>query len=1030
MASKLETFLVHLFRSMKLDVTDYCDIETVEGNECLVMSDGSLATILEFSGKTSVLGRGEFDDFIKSFSSTTSTFFNQRGHILQFVFVRDFIDKSELENSLAPQKNTAGNLQLDIDDIIDETIDVYSKYVYSEKSYIVLWSKPALLDNLELKLSKNEKDSFRKEHEWPSFSRGQNLLRPISYLRDRHLSFVNTLLSTLRNKIYSFQVNPLNVRDALRKIRSNVYPDFSSMSWSPAIPFIDSNSGKDKTRPIPTRWKNNADANDKSEFMYPNISDQIMIAGISSPSRSNKGSDVSNPLNDPTLVQVGQRLFAPLMFKLPPSETDGLTFNKLFNEINGTDTRQNGEMKALPFSFSMILESDGMSVYRFKQIFASILGIASTINKNIMSSQKTLQEKQRNGENIVKLKMSAMTWADSDNTKELLLRKRKLWKVLESWGGSTIVEKTGDPMLAFQSNSLALSHQHIGNPAPAPLSEALKLTPLTRPASEFEHTTSMMRSICGKLMPWERFSDAQTLWLNLFSGRPGTGKSATVNSMNIDACLMGGLKRLPYVGYLDIGVSSTGFISSIEDALPSHLKYLVLYKRLQNSSKDCINPFDIHLGGRYPLPHIKTFIINFITLLITPPERGTPYEGMNAIVAAAVDEVYKLKDTIEKGQPTVYTFGEFPEVDNAIEEYGIPVIEGKTPLYTLVDRLFDKGCVYEAEVAQRGAVPRLPDLASVANSPEFKARFGKISIQGNLLLDLFKFGLDTASDQYPIFNSKTQFDVGSARIIALDLQDVVVKGRDPQIMHNTTIMYMIATQCFFKKISFSEETLNFIRPEYFKYYKKLVSELIDEYKSFSIDEYHNTGGNVHLENILSAYARESRKWLLEINVLSQLPKDFGDLMSLASTIVLLEAGSKETRSFIRETVALSDVAESALQTHCNGPTKDGTTFLAIINTKKTTNFQLYTLSMGPKRLWRLSTSAEDRKLRTYLYEKMEKRDAIELLAKRFPSGGCKAYVKKLKQSIVDTQDFDDDLIETEIVLKIGNDLYQEYLNNN
>lgn len=1027
MASKLEAVLVHIFRSLKLDVTDYCDIETVEGNECLVMNDGTLGTLLEFNGKKSVLGRGEFDGFINSFTSTLSSFFNQRGHAIQFLFVRDFIGQEELSNLLNPQKITAKALMLDLNDIIEETAEVYSKYVYYEKCYIVLWSKPALLDNLELKLSQAERNKFRKNNNWPAFSRSQNLLRPISYLRDRHLSFLNAIRVTLQNKTFNFQVNVLNVSDALKQIRARVYPDISSDNWNPAIPYKDERTNS--SRKVPARWKNNNDTDDMSEFMYPDISEQIMVSAMSSPTQKNNDSN-NNQLNDPTLAQVGQRLFAPLMFKLPPSETDGLTFNKLFNSINSTDTRQNGVRKSLPFSFSMLIESDGMSVYAYKQIFASILGVASTVNKNIVDSQKLLKERQQNGEKIVKLKMSAMTWADSENISELLLRKRKLWKLLESWGGSTVVEKMGDPMLSFQSNSLALSHQHIGNAAPAPLSEALKLAPLTRPTSQFETITTMMRSMCGKLMPWERFSPLQTLWLNLFSGRPGTGKSVTVNSMNIDACLMGGLKRLSYMVYLDIGISSAGFIDAIVDALPKEYHYLALYKRLQNSSDDCINPFDIHLGGRYPLPHIKTFIVNFITLLITPPEKnGLPYEGMNALVSAAVDEAFKLKDTAEKGQPSTYTEGEFPVVDTALKQHGIQATPGKTPYYVLVDRLFEKGCYYEAEVAQRGAVPILSDLAAVANAPEFKERFGSININGNSLLSLFKFGLDTASDQYPVFNSKTKFDIGSARVIALDLQDVVVKSKDPIEMHKTSIMYMISMQCFFKKISYSQETLNFIRPAYQSYYKKLVSQLIDEYKSFSIDEYHNTGGNKLLENSIMAYARESRKWLLEINVLSQLPKDFNDLMTLASNIVLLEAGSQETRNYIREKVNLTDVAENALQTHCNGPSKDGTTFLAIQINNDTTNFQLYTLTLGPKRLWRLSTTAEDRKLRVLMYEKMNKKDAIALLAKRFPSGGCKNYVTKLKQSAIEKPDFNDEEVSDEIVEKIANDLYKEYLDN-
>lgn len=1021
MSGKLEAVLIHIFKSLKMDVTDYCDIETIDGNQCLVMNDGSLATLVEFKGKTSVLGRNEFEKFISALTITLSAFFARKGHAIQFVFIKDFINQSALDSVIKSQKKTAEILRLDINDIIDEVSDVYSNYVYSERCYIVLWSYPALLDDLELKLSKAEKNEFRKNNDWPSLKTAQNLLRPISALHDHHTSYVNTVTNTFRNRNNGFSISILDVSDALNRIRRTVYPDITQDEWKPYIP-VESSS-------IPLRWKDNNDVDDKSEFMYPDISEQIMTASFSAPKRNSNKANANDPMNDPTLLKVGDRLFAPLMFKFPPAETHGLTFNKLFNELNATDTRQNGERKALPYSFSMMIESDGMNVFRFKQIFAGFLGMASDINKNINAARKKLKERLRNGERIVKMRMSAMTWADSENYAELLLRKRKLWKAMESWGNATVIENTGNPMFAFQSNALALSHKHIANPAPAPLYEALMLTPITRPSSVFANTTTVTRSLCGKLMPWERFSDIQSVWLNLFCGRPGAGKSVTVNSMNIDACLMPGMHRIPYLCYLDIGISSEGFITAIKDALPPELQYLAIYKRLQNTAEDCINPFDLHLGGREPLPYFKTFIVNFITLLVTPTERkGIPYTGMSSLVSELVNAVYKLRDTGDKGQPNKYNAGEYPLIDKKIEELGITASSGHTNYYDLVDRLFEAGCIYEAEIAQRSAVPVLSDLAAVCQREDIKATFD-IQTEGNNLIKLFTFGLKTATERYPMFNSSTKFDLGSARVVALDLQDVALKTRDPALMQQNALMYMMASQAFFKKISFSKEIIQSIRPQYKQYYMRLCNELIDEVKIIDIDEYHNTGGNESFQNALDAYARESRKWKLEINILSQIPEDFKDLIKLASTVVLLESGSEDTRKYIKENMSLPDVAEHALVTHCHGPSKDGSTFLAIINGKDNVHYQLYTLTLGAKRLWRLSTTAEDRKLRSNLYERMPKKEAINILAKRFPSGGCKSYVDKLKHSLASSSknDFDEDEINAEIVEKIANDLYQEYM---
>ncbi|QTP13333.1 type IV secretion protein DotO [Serratia symbiotica] len=1028
MASKLSAVIMQVLSALKTDIRDYCELETVDDKYSITAIDGSLVSIVRFNGKSSVLGKNEYVEFVKNLSKEFAVFFNNRGHQVQFVFYKDIDSVDFLESQVQPQRDTARRLGLEFEDLIDESVSVNARYINLEETFIAFWSRPALLSSIELKLSNEQQLKLKKETDWQSTSFSQNILKPISFLGDRHKSFVDTIVGRLNARSFGCSAEKLDVSVAIREIKNKVFPDTTGKNWIPSIPHYNEITGKAIS--IPLRWKENDALDDMSEIIYPSLPEQIMVSPAQIGKRGTDKSDANSPLNNNTIVKVGDRFYAPLLLKLPPSDTENLTFQKLFNDLNNSETSQNGRRCSIPFSFSCMIESDGMSVFQWKQIFTGVLAITNTDNKNINAARDALREQQRDGERIVKLKFGAMTWCDPNNIKELLLRRQKLWKALETWGGSTVYDRSGNALESFQSNVLALSTNHLGTAAPAPLGDALMLMPLSRPASPFKRMTTMLRSLDGKFMPWESFSDEQTTWLKLYSGRPGFGKSVAMNSYYLDACLMPGITNFPWLLLIDIGISSEGAIDAIRDASPENKKYLAMYRRLQNTSDFAINICDIHLGGREPLPHIKTAIIHFLTQLVTPAERGgKPYEGMLGLVTALVELVYRKKDTIEGGQPNKYSYGLQPVVDKALKEHGIAAISNNTAYYYLVDKLFEAGEIHAAEIAQREAVPRLSDFSMLYSESNIVNTFGDLKTNnGNNLISAFKSGLQSAIDTYPMFSGSTQFDIGSSRIVSLDLQDVVVKSKDASDMHKTTLMYMIAIQSFMKKIAFSREDMPRIRDQYKKYYSKYINELIDQFKILGIDEYHNTGGGENITNLIATFARENRKWLMEMVIGSQSPKDFGALTEFASSMIFMDAGTEDTRKFIKETIALPKVAESALKSHCNGPSSSGVTFLAYISTKSGNFFQLFTQTMGPRRLWRLNSTAKDRKLRTLLFEKMQRKDAIKLLADKFPGGSAvEAINRMMSSSNTSDIDFDgDDELIAQASEKLAHKLVDEF----
>jgi len=1014
MSGKLEAVLLHVIGLLKTDVEDYCDLETIDGGRAIVAQDGSLASIVRFNGTKSVLGREQFERLIQLLDGSFSVYFKSRGHQLQVVFRRDLDARGALERNAIQQRSTADRLSLGIHDLIDESVEKYSQYVYDEDCYLVFWSRPALLDTVEANLATQATNEFRKESNWPATSDAQNLLRPISYLRDRHLSFVSKITDDLSSPEFGCSVDVLDVDEALRSVRRSVYPDLTTDDWKAAIPGTK----------IPFRWKSNDNIEDMSELLYPPLPRQIMTA------TAEIGKNGSENLPDSNTVRVGNRVYAPLMVAVPPREPQ--YFNTLFNSLNRAETRENGVTRALPYSISFMLESDGMSVMAFKSIFASLLSITSEQNRNINLATKALNEYRRDGGCIVKLRIAAMTWAgiDPDGIKELALRKSKLWRTLEGWGNPVVLERTGNPMIAFQTNALGLTTKHIGEPCPAPLDDAIALLPLTRPASPFSTGSTIYRSLDGKILRYQRFSSEQTTWITLISGKPGSGKSVLMNNNNVECCMMPGITRLPYIGIIDIGVSSSGFIDLIRDSLPENMRHLAIYKRLQNSERDCINPMDTPLGKREPLPKDREFIKNFLSILVTPPERrGKPYEGMSNFVGRMIDLAFQKKsDRLEKASPETYKPGHNAVVDEAVAKLGYKILPATT-YWELVDALFKAGYIYEAEVAQRYAVPTLNDLVGVASSEEVEAEYGGVMAEGNRpLIKAFSLGIREAVGDYPIFSSHTRFDIGSARVISLDLQDVAIIGSD-SAYKQTALMYMIARQSFMKKVAFSKEDLPYFDDLYKPYYDRLINDIVDENKVLCMDEFHKTGGHDGLKLQVLTDGREARKWNLEIILASQLMEDFGELTKIATALFILDSGTEETRRWLRDNIGLKPVEESALVNYVHGANAHGATFLARFSTKNATYSQLFTMTAGAMRLWALSTTAEDRKLRGLLYESMPRQQARRLLAKRFPGGSCKKLVERLKEETFRGADFVDDDMESSVIERLAKELIHEYYNS-
>ncbi|MFP4385721.1 MAG: type IV secretion protein IcmB, partial [Alphaproteobacteria bacterium] len=240
-------------------------------------------------------------------------------------------------------------------------------------------------------------------------------------------------------------------------------------------------------------------------------------------------------------------------------------------------------------------------------------------------------------EPVVKVRISFATWCKLDEKEKILDYLSVLLQSFESWGYCQVSEHSGDPLDCVMSSAMGI---HCAGTAPAgiaPMIEIMRLLPWQRPSSPFEDGAMIFRTPDGKLWPYQTGTNLTTTWFDLIFAQPGGGKSVLLNTLNCGTCVTPGLSNLPYVAVIDIGPSSSGLISLIKEALPLSKQHLANYYRLQMAHQYAINPFDTQLGCRYPLPDERSFLVELMTLLTTPPGYDKPYDGMQQLCGLVVD---------------------------------------------------------------------------------------------------------------------------------------------------------------------------------------------------------------------------------------------------------------------------------------------------------------------------------------------------------------------------------------------------------
>ncbi len=952
-----EKFLSPFQKAFKQSISSFIQLSTADNETTLVANDGSLISYIKVEGSKQIVGPQEYERMYKEATLKIGSRFDRQGHAMQIYFVRDPERiTGELIKYFQPSRTSVENMGLDLDDVFNERVNHLSKFLAHEECYFVLWTRAAALSPSESK--KAGEDSVKKAKEWVNAPNAQYPGLALDPLRTRHRSYV-IAVQTMLNEL-GLQNELKEVHDALRAVRSNLFPDRVNDNWKACLP----------GDPIPVRAP--MSSIDMSDILWPNLPSQIVATDAKVLSKN--------------VVRIGNLLWAGGDMTLGPMEA--LSFAVLMERLVDAN---------IPFRISYLVEGGGTYSTQMRSSMASLLSVTNKAsNKPIKFSLEGLQKLARR-EAVVRLRVSFATWCPISKKDKILDQIAILLQSIESWGYAQVSDFSGDPLDCVMSSAMGI---HCGGTAVmgvAPLEEVLKLIPWQRPSSPFDTGALIFRTPDGKMWPYQTGTNLTTTWFDLIFAQPGAGKSVLLNTLNLCTILGPGLTELPYIAVIDIGPSSSGLISMIKEALPINRQHEVAYYRLQMAHQYAINPFDTQLGCRTPLIDERSYLVELVTLLCTPPGYDKPYDGMQQLAGLVVDEMYRWRDDRKAdAEARPYLPRLEPAVDEALQKHNIH-LPTDPYWWDVVDKLFELEQYKEANIAQRHAVPTLSDAITASRRPQIRTLLEETSIgaSSETVISAFERMITSAIREFPILSSVTQFEITNTKICSLDLMDVAPQG-DEIADRQTAIMYMLARYALVRSWWMGKEALEYIDEKYRPYHEQNLQKIGESQKRLCFDEFHRTSKSPSVRAQVIRDVREGRKRGVQIVLTSQLLEDFSkDMVDLATGVwVLGTAISDKAVDEVQERFGLTETARNVIRNKLTGPSSKGAPALFVLGTTKGRYEQHIYNTLGPIELWALSTSTEDVAIRNRLYEAIGAGDARLILAGFYPGGSARNDIRR------------------------------------
>jgi len=945
----LENILHALTRGARLCIEDACQLESADEAAHFVVTAGGLMSAFRLEGLKNRLDEPGFERFVEDMAIALTPSLVHATHTLQIVLERD-PDRTprDLERLLMPARRAVQRLGLALDDLLDDNQQRLEATCCSEQAFLTVWTHPSALTQPEQRQARKEYfKGLRPLHPSHPPLEGQNpaaLFRP---LRETHAAVVATLARDLNTR--GLFVNLMDCHSFLHELRTSLEP-MTTTGWRAILP----------GDPIPQRAYPRK--RDISHLWYPRIGYQLCESVFDKPARDG-------------VIPAGTRHLATTYMEFGPQ--DVRPFALLFTQLDRT----------LPVRIAFQLDG-GFKGWGLRRVLADFWAFSAHYNRQISDAFSLIEQIQRQ-QPTPRLRVCATTWGPDEVTTRA--RIARLRAALETWGAQQWQIERGDAVGAVLASLPGFAHDLTpGEPHATPLTEAVRMLPLTRPALPWREGGLLFRSDDGKVMPYQPGSPLQDYWITLIAGSLGSGKSLTMQHDNL-AFLLTGERQVPYLSIIEPGASAQGLIETCQASASDAQRHQFVYRRLRQTANDAINPLDLQLGMRHLLPLEKAFARNILTALATPANETVAPPGVAEVVAEVVNGIYRFFADDAHGHPKRYEARRNPHVDVALAGHGI-VADGATPWFHLVDQLFEKGDRVNAHRANRFAAPLLTDcIAYLAQDEKIRQTWGDVQVEKRgRLIDFVIRQWTHAITVLPLLSAPTTVDLSNARVIVLDIEEIATRGGQFSSWE-ASISYMLARHVAAHHFYLHEDHVEDWPPLYQRYQRQRILELRSQHKRLCLDEVHRLRGGAQATMAqLETDALESRKHGVQLVLCSQLFDHFPDTLLRNSSARLILGASVEEGQHIAERFGLNPAEQEVLRLHLHGPTPEGAPMLLSVDTRFGRFTQWVYLTTGVQERWALTTREQDRALRRLVMRELSAAEARRVLSTRFPSGSCVA----------------------------------------
>lgn len=956
------------------DADAHCQLRAPVADDTFSTTSDDLLSVVEILGARKLIGSTEFETMASNLATVLAGVLksgNGKQHSFGLAFKSDPESVHRLlKEMLAPSINTARRLGADkIDLYFSDQLQALGRRCAEESAYLVVLTHPSGLspadrqraaqwrEQVNIKLSKATGgarilDAF-----------AQNPRSPAPALFPRHAAMLANLVSSLEAEETKggagLLVRVLDCSEAVMRMRrhQDAFP-FPS-DWRPRLLGDAGQAAVNLGR-----------KGDASHLMPMRIGRQMV---------TEKYEEI---FDDAEIAKRGSYYYVSLAMEVPP-ETGSERFSDLSDRIG----------HQIPWTMSVEIIAEGLKTRQLDNTFSGFVGAFGEHNKKVRQAWNELRAMHNNGTYVGAVRLIFTTWAK--DKQRCIENCSFLRSSLESWGSSVVTNETGAPALAALCSAAGFAKRNPAPYLPGPLAEFSRMLPVFRPASIWTSGQLLAHTKEGRPYPVKFGSPEQSFWGTLIFAPSGSGKSFLMSMINLGILLSPGLTELPYLTVVDVGPSSRLVMDLVRSVLPERLKRQVQSIRIRNDKKFAVNPWDTQLGCDRPTAVDKDFQISVLSTLA--PSLGKDGEKF---IGQVIDMAYDMFSR-QSPRQKVWQASLDPHVAQAISEIGMEVTE-KTRVWDVVDALFKAGRIEDASMAQRYAVPTLGDMVTAARQKNILDLWESAPAEsGESVIEVFCRSVLSGMNEYRLINGYTQFEVGSARALSIDLEEVISADSSEEGRRRAAMMFLFARRLGAKNYFLRWDELEaIVPPAYYAYQEQRVKDIYASLKFLEYDEKHYTTGIATLDRQIQQDLRVGRKYNTVTIMASQLIEDFPRAaVENCYSYFILGTGTSGSVDDLANVFGLTSSEAHAVEKQCTGPGK----LFAMFKTNKGTTSQVLHTTAGAYTQWAFLTSPGDKDVRAEVVQRVGGSywRAVEILAKAFPSGSARREMDAYRQKMGD-----------------------------